>query len=235
MIVGIAENIDDLLAGHESAQRNLVEIRVPRLTNREIKQIITVGMEALGIQVEDESVDQIVEFSANFPYYTHLLCEGAVRSLINFIRAGTKKDYLIGESELAASIDYAIRNTQHTISRAYEDAVRSIRQSQRFKYTLYAIASWPEEPVAYKDICEWVGRISKAEAGTVNISHQLRRLESSGIIRRVDSGFYQFNNPLLKAYVILKARADTTDVELRAIDAQIKQVQKRLDRVRSRI
>ena len=235
MIVGIGDNVEELITSHESIQRNMVEIKVPRLRNAEIRGIIDTGMIALDIEIEDSVSEQIVEFSANFPHYTHLLCEGAVYSLIKSIERNERDTFLISTEEVVDSILYAIKNTQHSISQAYESAVRNIRESPRFKYTLYAIASWPKEPVSYREICQWVGEVVKAPNGFVNVSHQLEVLAKAGILKKVSKGFYRFKNPILKAFVILKARIDTPENELATIDAQIKQVQKRLERLKERL
>jgi hypothetical protein len=158
-----------------------------------------------------------------------------VYNLIKSIEGNEKDTFLISTEEIAKSISYAIKNTQHTISQAYESAVRNIRESPRFKYTLYAIASWPEEPVSYRDIGQWVGGVVKSPNGFVNVSHQLEVLTRAGILKKVSKGFYRFKNPILKAFVILKARIDTPENELATIDAQIKQVQKRLERLKDRL
>jgi len=154
---------------------------------------------------------------------------------LNRLSGATIIDLHIIQQDLGYSIAYAIRNAQRSIITNYEDAIRSIKKSPRFKFCLYAIASWPEEPVGYGDICKWVGKLQHAPRGTVNVSHQLDRLESLKVIRRVSKGYYAFANPMLKAYVILKARADSPDAELRAIDAQLEEVSKRIGRVRERL
>lgn len=189
----------------------------------------------LGVAIEEDATEQVVEFSANFPYYIHLLCEGAVLALLRRIDTGEKAEFRITRQEINDAIRYAIQNTQNTISRAYEDSVRNIRDSPRCKLTLYAIASWPQEPVPYNGICKWVGHVAKSPTGSVNISHQLQVLEKSGAIEKSGKGFYHFRNPLVKAFVILRARADTPENELAAIDAQITHVKKRLDRLRAGI
>ena len=230
MLVGVAESIDELLAGHESAHRSIVEIKVNRLKNEFIREIVDVGSKELGVEFAPDVIDQIVDFSAQFPYYTHLLAEGAVLALLTNVSTGRKTTLIVEQEELVTSIDHAIRNAHQSISRTYDDATRSIHDSPRFKYALYAIASWPEEPIPYREISHWVGSLTGKPQG-VNVSHQLHRLEMTGVIHRPAPGFYKFRNPLLKAYVILKARLDTPANELRAIDAQLGQVKKRLDRV----
>ncbi|HME42317.1 MAG TPA: ATP-binding protein [Syntrophorhabdales bacterium] len=233
MLVGVADNIGDILSAHESARRNIMEVRVPRLTQSDIRRIVSDGVRQLQITIDDDSLEQIAEFSAQFPYYTHLLCEGAVTSLITRVRKGEQQDLHVAPANVRDAILYAIRNTEYSISHAYEEATRSITDSPRFKYTLYAIASWPKEPVSYRDIAKWVGGLVKVE--DLNVSHQLKRLESAAIIERLSPGFYRFRNPILKAFVMLKVRSDTPTVELAEIDAQLKQVQKRIDRVTQRI
>jgi len=235
MLVGIGENIDELLGAHESAHRSIVEVRVDRLTNEEITEIVDTGMDTLGLTIDPSVREQIVIFSARFPYYTHLLCEGVVRSLLNREFATQSGDLRVLPADLTYSIGHAIRNAQRSIISNYEDAIRSIKGTPRFKYVLYAIASWPQEPVGYGDICRWVGKLQHAPNGSVNVSHQLDRLESLKVIKRSAKGFYAFTNPMLKAYVILKARADSPEAELRTIDALLEEVSKRIGRVRERI
>lgn len=235
MLVGIAENIDELLGAHESAHRSIAEVRVDRLSNAEISEIVDTGMSTLGLDIDPSVREQIVGFSARFPYYTHLLSEGVVRSLLNRLSAATLIDLRIIPQDLGFSIGYAIRNAQRSIIANYEDAIRSIKKTPRFKYCLYAIASWPEEPVGYGDICKWVGKLQHSPRENVNVSHQLDRLENLKVIKRVSKGYYAFTNPMLKAYVILKARSDSPDAELQAIDAQLEEVSKRIGRVRERL
>ena len=234
MFVGIARNIDELLLFHESAARSITEIKISRLRDEDIQKIVNDGMDSLGIQINPEHVDHIVSYSARFPYYTHLLCEGAVTHMIAKLRDGTRNSYAINHDDLNASVNYAIRNAEHSISTAYEAAVRNIKDSQRFKYTLYALASSPHEPLPYREISEWVRGVSRASS-PINISHQLKILERAKIIERVGKGFYRFTNPILKDFVILKARSDSPAYELQAIDSQIKDTQKRLDRLGERI
>lgn len=234
LLVGIAANVSELIDAHQSAQRSILEIPVPRLRNAEVRNIIMAGMDALNINIEPDAADQIVEFSANFPYYTHLLCEGAVISLINRPEPGLFAKPTVGRPDITEAIHHAIENTQHWISEAYDHAIRNIHNSPRFKFTLYAVASFPDEPVPYNEICKWVGGAVNAPGRSVNVSHQLAALQHSGIIEKQSMGFYRFCNPILKAYVILRARADTPDNELAAIDVQIEQVKKRINRLADR-
>jgi len=235
MIVGIGTNIDELLGEHESASRSITEIKVHRLTSEHIKQIITEGMAALKLGIEADQADHIVTYTARFPYYAHLLCEGAVTNLISGLRAGTRDELTIIADDVNAAVNHAIRNAEHSIAHAYDTSIRNIKDSQRFKYTLYAIASSPQEPVPYREISEWVGGIVRADKKPVNVSHQLKALEKNGVLARKGVGFYFFINPILKAFVILKARADSPQYELQAIDTQIRDTQRRIERLGDRI
>jgi hypothetical protein len=234
MLVGIGKNVDEVLGAHHSAQRSLSEIHVPRLSDEQIGDIIVTGMAALNLTIDDDAMEQIVDFSANFPYYTHLLCEGAVWSLINGQEKGRKSTWNINGEEIKDSVDFAIRNAERSISKAYEDGIRNINETQRFKHVLYAIATWPEEPAPYKEIALWVGKVEHT-ATAPNVSYHLATLEQVGILEKTAAGLYRFRNPFLKAYVILRARSDTPEKELAAIDAQISETKKRLLRLRARL
>lgn len=114
-IVGISDSIEDLIEGHESVGRHIVALPIPNLSSGEVEGIIRRGAEALGIEFEEGAVDQIARLSDSTPCYAHLLCEGAVVSLIRSMREGTKSEPVVSVREVRAAVEYAIRSHQFPV------------------------------------------------------------------------------------------------------------------------
>ena len=113
MIIGLEESAEQLVEANESLRRNMAVLRVPGLTPGDIRSIVERGATLLGVRIQKDAVALIVEHSADLPYYVHLLCEGAVCSLLASIRDGKKSEYVVDAGEVRDSIDYALRVNQH--------------------------------------------------------------------------------------------------------------------------
>jgi len=219
IIVGIGDSAKDLVKVHESVARNLTAIHVPRLTDEQIRQIAVEGFAALRLKHEPEVIAQIVRFSANFPYYTHRLCEGIVRAYIAQARSGTRSDWTIRASDVPAAIREATKNSPPTLVAAYDE----IKASERALQVAYIIADAPEEPVSRARIKEYLAAWTGEDP---DIDAALKRLVDQGIVQRPETGQYCYCNPLQRAYTILRFRADATDEQLARIDAALARVKK---------
>ena len=63
ILVGVADDVDDLITEHESINRCLVQIHLPRMTVEELEAIINFGIETVGMQISHEAVSQICSVS----------------------------------------------------------------------------------------------------------------------------------------------------------------------------
>ena len=73
ILVGVAENIHELLGAHPSIDRNLVQIELPLMSDKEIKLIIETGFNRLSLTVESGVVAQVPVLAGGYPHYAHLL------------------------------------------------------------------------------------------------------------------------------------------------------------------
>ena len=83
VVVGVAENIHELVGEHESIQRNLVHVEVPLMSDPEIKTIYTKGLDRLKIGYAESVVDQIPLLAGGFPHYAHLLGLASAKAAIH--------------------------------------------------------------------------------------------------------------------------------------------------------
>jgi hypothetical protein len=74
LIIGVADSVNDLIREHQSIERALVQIPMPRMSNEEIRSIIDKGLARLTMAIDDDAREDLVIFSQGLPYIAHLLC-----------------------------------------------------------------------------------------------------------------------------------------------------------------
>ena len=62
-LVGVADNVSELVAEHGSIERALVQIHMPRMSRVELAEIVTKGMDATELAIDSEAVDRITALS----------------------------------------------------------------------------------------------------------------------------------------------------------------------------
>ena len=127
LIVGIAENVDDLIEGHQSLRRNVSEMHIPPLTDQDKMNIVRSGAKTLGVEFEPTAVEQIISVAGNSINSVHLLCEGAVRSLLGAMKQGRRSRPVVSLEEVRDSVHHALRANQLQVDRPEEtEAARRI-------------------------------------------------------------------------------------------------------------
>lgn len=128
IVVGVAEDVSSLIKGHESITRCLIQIRMPRMSTEEMKQLVLSRYHRCGIQTDSDAVWKIIFLSRGLPYYTHLLAMHAARYAI------AKKKVVVTHQDVDKALEDAITELDQSIKEKYVMAVRS----QRAEDTLYA-------------------------------------------------------------------------------------------------
>ena len=105
--VGVGDNVKDLLLDHRSVSRQIMALKVPKLSQADIRRILQEGAAELGIEFDVEALRCIEALSGNKPCHTHLLAEGAVHNLVSALRQGTRTDCVIGTAEVEAALKYS--------------------------------------------------------------------------------------------------------------------------------
>lgn len=217
LLVGVAQNVDDMLANHQSVERCLVQIRMPRMSKYELKEIIRHGLRSLSIKVSDEIENTIVEYSSGFPHYTHLLCKYGAESVIR----GSREDFTDQD------LNYAIRkgsdNANQQLRSSYQKATVASKQKPKWEEMLQSAAkSKSDEYDSFT--ANDVLAVFMAQGRSISresITYYLREFcknERGNVIEKVGYSKnirYRFKNPLMKSYVKLKShRADTEQADL---------------------
>lgn len=72
-VVGIAESAEELTAGHPSVQRCLKEIKLSKMSQRELVDIINTGAAKLNLTFTRDAKFRICRLSSGYPHFTHLI------------------------------------------------------------------------------------------------------------------------------------------------------------------
>lgn len=94
-IIGVAENVDQLLGKHPSIQRALVAVHLPPMTDREIERIILAGADVAGLTFAPDVRERIVLLSKGLPYFAQLLSLHAARAAVARDRAHVERSDLV--------------------------------------------------------------------------------------------------------------------------------------------
>jgi len=61
LLVGVADSVEQLIQGHQSVERALVQIRMPRMSEGEIIRIIRLGLKRLGMSITSVAEQRIAK------------------------------------------------------------------------------------------------------------------------------------------------------------------------------
>ncbi len=220
LIVGVAEDLDELLGRHPSIQRNVVGIHLALMSDTEVLKLIAAGEAAAGIQFEEDVKRRIVALAQGLPYQVQLLCLQCGQAAIE---AGVRR---VSREHLERAIDQAIALVPRAVERVYERAFpRTSRDAARV--VAFAAASSPCDSFGYftaDDLARALRSAPSAEASIAgNFSALLDELASDArgpaLLRARNSRTgrrYAFIDPLMRAYLTLLAQRTKGPVRVQA-------------------
>jgi hypothetical protein len=203
--VGVSESVDELISGHISIQRNLVQVRMPRMNRAEIEGILDNGLGELQMTIDDSARSFVRIVPRGLPQYGHLLAqEGARRALL----AGETN---ITFQYVVDGMEVGLRKLDHSLASAWDEATYTARPSG-YKDVLYACVWSRPDPDGYfsaGSIRTPYSNIVGKPCGIDSYNPLLKALsEGRGEIlsRKGKSGArrYRFTDPLMEPYVLLK-------------------------------
>lgn len=213
MLVGVAENINELIKHHPSTSRCLRQIKLERMDREELRKILENGLKRLNLTISSAVEEDIISFSQGFPHYIHLLGKNAAKHIID-IDDGTRNK--ITKSDFNIAIKEAINEAQEEFRNKYEQATVTTRNQEGFRNALWASAMVNEDKngtfrsVDITDlVAKFAGKPVKPDSFRYNLS-ALCKVDKGEVLERVTvSGDnkqirYRFKNPMFKVFVRMK-------------------------------
>lgn len=211
ILVGVADSVGELIKEHQSIERAMVQIRMPRMSDEELGIIMSNGLKVLGIGIKDDAKKYITLLSQGLPHYTHLLSLHSVRN------AAKSQTDTITISHVEIAISTALQQAQQTTLDAYHKAIMSPRKDNLFSQVLLACALAHTDDLGYFAAADVRTPLSKIMGKAYEIPSFSRHLndfcDSSrgpifhkiGETRRYR---FRFINPLMQPFVVMQGFAN---------------------------
>lgn len=206
VIVGVGSSIDQLIGEHESVQRAIEEVQVQRMSEGEMSDIITKGLNAVEMTIEHSARLAVVRLAEGLPHYVHLLTLTSAQRAVQDDRLEVTKE------DVRTAVDAAIE--RHSLLRDYQQAIQSSRTNNLFARVLAACALAQKNKLGQftaAAVREPMSRIMGNIYDIPSFSPHLKAFTESdrgqvlireGIPRRYT---YRFRNPLLQPFALLSA------------------------------
>jgi Cdc6-like AAA superfamily ATPase len=208
VLVGVADDVDELIREHRSIERALVQIRMPRMSRSELAEIATKGIETAQMTIQKAAVDSVTGLSQGLPHYTHLLTQLAGQAALSARRANVES------RDMEAAVERAIDRAGQSVAAAYHRAVED--EEGRRRQVLLACALAEEDEFGFfstADVEGPLGQIGTERLEDEVLSGELDELadgEEEPVLQRGGAGRrrYRFANPLLQPYVLMRGLSD---------------------------
>jgi Cdc6-like AAA superfamily ATPase len=210
VLVGVADNVEELIEEHPSVERAVAQIRMPRMSEPELGEIVTRGVASLPLEIEEPAVHRITDLSQGLPHYTHLVAQAAAQA------AADADADTITLAHVHEATQRAISQAEESIISAYHRAVMSTRPTL-YPQVVLACALAKGDDLGYfaaADVREPLSAIMGKYYDIPTFSPHLNALSEKprgemlqkiGTTRKFR---FRFRSPLLQPYVIMRGLAD---------------------------
>ena len=211
VLVGVANNVDDLLSEHRSIERCLTQVRMPRMTHDELATIVDKGLAQVEMRMDESARWYIPTVSQGYPHYTHLLALNAARQALE-----EKRDVVM-RTDIEATIDAAIAPREHSIASGYLRAIYSPHPSALYESVLLACALAETDELNYfnaqavrEPLSRIMGRAYDVPAFARHLDSFCEEARGPVLIKegQTRSYRYRFALPLMRPFVLIKGIAD---------------------------
>ncbi|MGO8954976.1 MAG: AAA family ATPase [Rhodomicrobium sp.] len=211
ILVGVANTISDIFSEHESISRCTTQIKMPRMSPDELRDVVSSRLPKLCMSAEKGVAEKMIRYSQGLPGYMHLLGQLSARTAI----ASRKMN--ITDADLKSAVNSALEKSDQSLREDYYKAIESSDPRATYKEVLLAcaLAKTNELGKFYaKGVMEPLSKIRKKDIEIAHYSTPLGNLclpergpalIRSGVKKRFQ---YEFRNPLLQPLVILIGMRD---------------------------
>jgi Cdc6-like AAA superfamily ATPase len=210
VLVGVADNVEELIQEHPSVERAVAQIRMPRMSEDELAEIVTRGVASIPMGIERNATHRITDLSQGLPHYTHLLAQAAAQAAVEHDAETITLEHVHSATERA------INQAEESIISAYHRAVMSTRPTL-YRQVVLACALAKGDDLGYfaaADVREPLSSIMKKFYDIPTFSPHLNALSEKPrgqMLQKIGSTRkfrFRFRSPLLQPYVIMRGLAD---------------------------
>jgi hypothetical protein len=222
VLVGVADNVNELMGEHPSIQRCVEQVPMPRMSPSERKGILDKIIPRLGMKLNGDALWKIVHLSRGLPSYVHALGLYAAQTAID------RKSLQIIEDDVDAAIKRVLAKSEESIQEDYAKAIHSNRSDSLYKQVLLACALADTDdrgnfaPLAVcKPLTKILGREREVEIAAFqqHLKNFITDERAKMLVRKGRERAYRFRfrDPLMQPYVIMRG-IEQGLVDKKAID-----------------
>ena len=206
ILVGVAETLTQLLGEHQSLSRSLAQVKLDRMSDDELSDIIAKGEAFLGTAFKSTMKHRIVRLADGFPYFVHLVCRHACRVAGRVLGKQRTASLVVAEEEYREGLADALENAEHSLVEQNQQAVITTRRkSDKFELVLRAMALSESKEVPVQDLARntsyFVGGSPMQASSFSSTLGELAKEKRGWALTKVRDGYYKFSNPLMRPYV----------------------------------
>lgn len=134
IVVGVGDNVNELVRGHKSIIRCSEEVLMPRMHSDEMQDLLFARVSQLGMKMEGDAKWKIIGLAKGLPAFAHSLGKSSVNSAI------ARHSMTVTEADVDKGIAAAVSSSKQTLKSAYEDATNSNQEKALFKHLITACA-----------------------------------------------------------------------------------------------
>lgn len=233
ILVGVADDVETLINDHESIERCLTQVAMPRMDRDEIESIVKNCLRVVEMSIEDAGLHEISRIAQGLPHYAHLLGQ------YSGVAAASAGEKLVTQVHVEKAIPTALQdNTQATIQKAYQRATISSRSDATFKHVLAACAMAQKDDFGYfspSDIAKPLSLALGREAKIENFNKTLHafceddfgRILKKAMVRNRPR--FRFSNSMMAPYSVMRGMQEGfVDEKSLKATRDIKEPQQRL-------
>ncbi|UWQ17097.1 ATP-binding protein [Jannaschia sp. M317] len=209
---GVTRDLDDLLSAHESVDRYVSGVELRPLTHDAIWEIIEDVEKEFSVVFHKGQRVRISQISCGYPHFAHLILKSAILKLYEEQQSVEQ----ISDDLFQKAISGAAQNAAARLRTAFDHAVK--KGTDRYVEVLFALSAGPHIARQFKDIVSDYDEIMEGREGrprydtsknnAQDIRNALNSLHRRKILRKTKSGWYEFEDPMLRGYVRLIAEQD---------------------------
>ena len=211
ILVGVADDVDDLITEHESVDRCLVQIHLPRMPFDELTEIVRAGVSTAGMEISDAAVAQICNVSLGLPHYVHALGLASGRAAIDDQRTR------VNSSDVINAVKSLVSDSQQSMLRQFDLATASPRRENFYSQVLLACALTSTDTLGYFRAADVRAPYSRLMGEERQISsfgrhlHGLSEEDRGAVLERIGKSHqyrFRFSDPLMQPYVLMRGLED---------------------------
>jgi Cdc6-like AAA superfamily ATPase len=209
VVVGVADNVTQLIENHESIQRCTEQIPMPRMASDELFEVLDKRLKQLDFTIAADAKWKIINLAKGLPAYVHGLGKHACLAAI---APGRAPRLHVEEAHVDEAIDGLIASSDRTFTDVYEAATRSAQPDNLLRHVLTACALAKVESGYFRPaaIKEPLSGILGRQVEIANFQNHLKAFidpKRKAILQRDGEPRayrFRFRQPAMQPFVLMK-------------------------------